>query len=175
MSVAVYKNLASFNELSERDAESGLLDCCGSSAWASAMTEARPFRMLEDLFQTAEKKWFALPPADWLEAFAAHPKIGSKKAAASQKERAADWSSKEQSAISDADADTKTELAECNHLYEQKFGFIFIVCATGKTADEMLAICKARIGNSIETELKLAAVEQHKITEIRLGKLLETE
>lgn len=129
--------------------------------------------MLDDLFETGERIWFALSTADHLEAFAAHPKIGSKKPAASQKRQAASWSAGEQSGVSGAGKDVKQQLAEANRLYENKFGFIFIVCATDKSADEMLAICRARIGNSAETELKLAAVEQWKITEIRLNKLLE--
>jgi OHCU decarboxylase len=137
------------------------------------MAKARPFRLVEDLLQCAEKKWFALPPADWLEAYAAHPKIGAGKGAPSQKRQSAKWSKGEQAGVTTADANTKAKLAELNGLYEQKFGFIFIVCATGKTAEEMLAICKARLGNSVETELRLAAVEQQKITEIRLTKLLE--
>lgn len=137
------------------------------------MADSRPFEMLEDLFETAEQTWFALSTADHLDAFAAHPKIGSTKPAASQKKQAADWSASEQSGVSDAGDDVKQQLVDANRLYEEKFGFIFIVCATGKSADEMLAICRARTGNSAETELKLAAVEQWKITEIRLNKLLE--
>lgn len=175
VSVQVYKNLASINDLTSADAQAAFLDCCGSHTWADAMTNARPFRMLEDLYETAEKKWFALTPADWLEAFAAHPKIGSREKAPSQKERAGNWSAGEQAGVADAALTTRDELAEYNRLYQDKFGFIFIVCATGKTADEMLAICKARLGNSMETELRLAAIEQHKITEIRLNKLLEKD
>lgn len=129
--------------------------------------------MLETLFEQAETIWTALSPADWLEAFAAHPKIGSNKPAPTQNKRAADWSSGEQSGVETAEADVRTQLAELNRLYEERFGFIFIVCATGKSADEMLAIARARIGNSVETELDLAAVEQQKIIEIRLRKLLE--
>lgn len=173
MSIQVYKHLGELNDLSQTDAEKAFLDCCGSAAWAEAMAASRPFKMLDDLFEAAEKKWFAMPPADWLEAFAAHPKIGSKKAAASQNKRAAKWSESEQASMTDADEGVRDELAECNRLYEKRFGFIFIVCATGKGPEEMLAICKARLGNSIETELKLAAIEQCKITEIRLNKLLE--
>lgn len=137
------------------------------------MADSRPFEMLENLFETAEQTWFALSTADHLEAFAAHPKIGSTKPAASQKKQAADWSAGEQSGVSDAGDDVKQQLADANRLYEEKFGFIFIVCATGKSADEMLAVCRARTRNSVETELKLAAIEQWKITEIRLNKLLE--
>lgn len=129
--------------------------------------------MLENLFETAETLWFALSPAEWLEAFAAHPKIGSSSPAPTQKMRAAYWSSAEQSGVESAEANVRKQLAELNRLYEDKFGFIFIVCATGKSADEMLAIARARFDNSVETELRIAALEQQKITEIRLNKLLE--
>ncbi len=173
MSFKIYENLALLNGLSPQEARAAFLDCCGSTAWADEMVNSRPFPMLDDLFETAEKSWFALGPADWLEAYAAHPKIGSKKPAASQGTQAAAWSAGEQAGTRQAADKTKRELEELNHLYETKFGFIFIVCASGKTAEEMLAICRARLKNSLETELKLAAIEQQKITEIRLGKLLE--
>jgi OHCU decarboxylase len=137
------------------------------------MAAARPYDMIEDLYTTAEQTWFDLSTGDHLEAFAAHPKIGSSKPADTQKEQAADWSKGEQSGVGAAADGVKRELAEANRLYEEKFGFIFIVSATGKSADEMLAICRARTRNSLETELKLAAIEQWKITEIRLNKLLE--
>lgn len=137
------------------------------------MAESRPFPMLENLYAAAENIWFSLAPADHLEAFAAHPQIGSKKPAPSQKKRGADWSAGEQSGVSDADDSVREQLADANRLYKNKFGFIFIVYASGKTADEMLAICRARLGNSVETELKIAAQEQHEITETRLNKLLE--
>ena len=173
MSYPVYKNLTWLDKLSEDEAEVVFLDCCGSHAWARAMIAARPFRLLEDLFTAAETIWFSLTPADWLEAFAAHPQIGAKKAAPVQKKRAADWSSGEQAGMAAAESDVREQLAEINRLYREKFGFIFIVCATGKSADEMLAIARARLGNSIQTEMQLAAEEQSKITEIRLTKLLE--
>ena len=173
MTFHIYKNLAEINSLPQAEAEELFLACCGSREWARAMAAMRPFRLVGDLFQWAGKKWFALPPSDWLEAFAAHPKIGSTKAAQAQNQRAAQWSKGEQSGVAAADAKVKEELADLNRLYEEKFGFIFIICATGKTAEEMLAICKARLRNSIETELRLAATEQQKITEIRLTKLLE--
>jgi 2-oxo-4-hydroxy-4-carboxy-5-ureidoimidazoline decarboxylase len=171
--VQVYQTLAWLNDLPGDEAESLFLDCCGSTEWARKMTKARPFPLLENLFQKAENTWFALSPSDQLEAFASHPKIGSKKAAKKQKAQSAKWSEGEQSEVESADKAVLNELAEANRLYQDKFGFIFIVCATGKTASEMLAICRARLGNSVDTELRLAAVEQSKITEIRLTKLLE--
>lgn len=173
MSYRVYKSLAWLNELADDEAEKVFLDCCGSTAWAEAMASSRPFRMLGDLYERAEGVWFSLPIADHLEAFASHPKIGSDRAADKQAEQSADWSRGEQSKVDAADADIRNQLADANSLYEEKFGFIFIVCASGKTAEEMLAICRARLGNSVETELQIAAVEQAKITELRLNKLLE--
>jgi OHCU decarboxylase len=126
--------------------------------------------MLDDLYSRAEASWFSLPPADWLEAFAAHPKIGS---SVSGESRAGKWSAGEQSTAAKVSNDTKTKLAEANRLYEEKFGFIFIVCATGRTAEDMLADCGARLRNSVADEIKIAAREQHYITVLRLNKLLE--
>ncbi|MFN2501622.1 MAG: 2-oxo-4-hydroxy-4-carboxy-5-ureidoimidazoline decarboxylase [Pyrinomonadaceae bacterium] len=172
-SYQIYKNLAWLNELSSRDAESVFLDCCGSSYWARRMAEQRPFPLLAALFDAAERTWFALSPADWLEAFAAHPQIGTNKKPPSQGSISAGWSQVEQSGMDATDGSIHEQMAEANRLYHEKFGFIFIVCATGKSADEMLAICRARYRNSTETELRLAAEEQRKITAIRLTKLLE--
>lgn len=169
----IYKNLAEINELPPEDALKVFLDCCGSARWAEAMTDARPFPALERLFGTAEETWFSLSTVDHLEAFAAHPKIGDLRPAVRQGENSAAWSSTEQSGIGEAGANTIAELAETNRLYHDKFGFIFIVCATGKSGEEMLAIARARIRNSTETELEIAAEEQNKITRIRLEKLLE--
>ncbi len=169
----IYKNLERLNKLPKEKAESTLRDCCGSTEWARRMAQARPFKMVENLYQSAENIWFSLSSIDHLEAFAAHPQIGSKKAALKQQTKSAAWSSGEQSGMVTAVDNIKSELAEANRLYLEKFGFIFIVCATGKSADEMLAICKARLGNSAATELQIAAEEQRKITEIRLNKLLE--
>ena len=169
----IYKNLDELNKLSAESAGSVFRDCCGSTEWARQMASERPFLTVEDLYNAAEKKWMSLSPADWLEAFAAHPKIGSSKPAASQNTGSAEWSRDEQSGVNTAADDVLSELENVNRLYLERFGFIFIVSATGKTADEMLAICKARLNNSIETELDLAAIEQSKITAIRLNKLLE--
>jgi OHCU decarboxylase len=169
----IYKNLADLNELPRDEAVKAMLDCCGSQKWAESMADKRAFRSLEHLFHEAEEIWFSLSTVDHLEAFAAHPKIGDSKPAATQGANAAQWSGAEQAGASDALDETRAALAEVNRLYQEKFGFIFIVCATGKSAEEMLAIAKARIGNSVETELKIAAEEQNKITRIRLEKLLE--
>lgn len=169
----IYKNLSWLNELTADEAESIFRDCCGSSEWARRMSAARPFAMLENLFKSADDIWFSLSSVDHLEAFASHPKIGSKKAAPKQQRKSAEWSSSEQSGMDAATENVRNGLAEANRLYLKKFGFIFIICATGKSADEMLAICKARLRNSVATELQIAAEEQRKITEIRLNKLFE--
>jgi OHCU decarboxylase len=121
----------------------------------------------------ADRIWRSLGSADWLEAFQAHPRIGEKKAAAAQSEEARKWSAQEQSGIRDAAADTMAALAEGNRDYEQRFGFIFIVCATGKSSEEMLAILQRRLQNDAETEIAVAAEEQRKITRLRLEKLLQ--
>lgn len=136
------------------------------------MTEARPFASLEDLLDKADSVWRSLSEKDWLEAFRAHPKIGEQKAAAAQPEQARNWSSQEQSGIESAAIEISAALATGNQEYEKRFGFIFIVCATGKTSEEMLAILNRRLQNEPGTELPVAAAEQRKITRLRLEKLL---
>ena len=136
------------------------------------MTEGRPFETLEDVLTEADRAWWSLNEADWLEAFRAHPKIGEKKAAATQSAEAQKWSAQEQSSVAQASAETIFELAERNREYEDRFGFIFIVCASGKSSEEMLAIINDRIRNDTKTELRTAAAEQSKITRLRLEKLL---
>jgi len=137
------------------------------------MSTSRPFANLEELCERATDQWWSVESADWLEAFRSHPKIGGKKAAADVSNQSQSWSSQEQSGVASAAASTLGELAQLNREYEEKFGYIFIVCATGKSSEEMLAILKSRIGNSPNDELRVAAAEQAKITEIRLRKLIE--
>jgi len=160
------------NSLLPAQAEAELLKCCGCRNWARAMTEARPFASLEDLLDKADSLWRSLTEEDWLEAFRAHPKIGEQKAATAQSEQARSWSTQEQSGTVSAGAETKAALATGNQEYEKRFGFIFIVCATGKTSEEMLAILNRRLQNEPGTELSVAAAEQRKITRLRLEKLL---
>ncbi|HKP68341.1 MAG TPA: 2-oxo-4-hydroxy-4-carboxy-5-ureidoimidazoline decarboxylase [Pyrinomonadaceae bacterium] len=164
------------NSASTSDAESMFEDCCGSSTWASMMTMVRPFASEDEVIKIAAAVWNGedLQTDDWLEAFAAHPKIGETKAAPDQQARSAAWSSGEQAGVNSADESLKAELAEANRAYYEKFGFIFIVCATGKSADEMLKLCRGRLDNDRDTEIKNAAVEQEKITELRLKKLLSS-
>jgi len=161
------------NESSANDAGAEYLKCCGSRRFASAMTAARPFANVDELLTKADSIWWSLSSEDWLEAFRAHPKIGEKKAAAAQSEEALQWSAQEQSGVNDAAATTMAALAAGNRDYEQRFGFIFIVCATGKSSEEMLAILQARLQNDAETEIAVAAEEQRKIMRLRLEKLLQ--
>lgn len=169
------EKLKELNNVSHEIANSAFLSCCGSRRWAKKMTEARPFADVSALFDQAEEIWQNLDAQDWLEAFAAHPKIGAKKAVSHQTAQSAEWSKSEQSATENAADAVRKELDEANSLYLNKFGFIFIVCATGKSALEMLEICRARLGNKAEKEILIAAEEQRQITGIRLKKLLEAE
>ena len=120
----------------------------------------------------ADRIWWSLDSEDWLEAFHSHPKIGEKKAAAPTAAEAQQWSEDEQSGIRNSVQLTLDELADLNRAYEEKFGYIFIVCASGKSSEEMLAILHDRLKNNAVEELRIAAAEQAKITELRLRKLL---
>jgi OHCU decarboxylase len=165
--------LEELNELAAQDAEREFLKCCGSLAWAQAMAAGRPFATESELFAKADDASAALVDEDWLEAFRAHPKIGGKKAVTVQSQQEQSWSSQEQSAMQSASADTVAQLAAGNHEYEAKFGFIFIVCASGQSSEEMLEILNQRLDNDSQTELFEAAQEQRKITRLRLEKLLK--
>jgi len=166
--------LEKLNQAAREKAESRFLDCCGSRAWARKMADARPFENAAALLEKAEQIWQSLEAKDWLEAFAAHPKIGAR-AEPRQSAQFARWSHAEQSGTSAAGESVFSDLDEANRLYEEKFGYIFIVCATGKNAEEMLALCRRRLSNDADSEIRIAADEQRKITEIRLKKLLEIE
>ena len=136
------------------------------------MSNDRPYETLQLLITHADRVWWSLTPDDWLEAFRSHPKIGEKKAGDKVSAQSQQWSGQEQAAVSTASQGTVDSLAQLNRAYEQKFGFIFIICATGKTSEEMLAALKERLQHDSDTELRLAAAEQAKITELRLKKLL---
>jgi OHCU decarboxylase len=167
--------LDELNHAAQETAKARFLDCCGSQNWAQMMTGARPFADFAALIKQAEQIWLNLESQDWLEAFASHPKIGARKAALKQQAQSAEWSHGEQSGTNGAAESVMDALAEANRLYEEKFGYIFIVCATGKSAEEMLKLCHYRLDNDENAELRIAADEQRKITEIRLKKLLEIE
>ncbi len=164
--------LAELNVLPRYRAEDEIFKCCGSTAWARGMARRRPFASFERLLQTAGEIWWRLDPADWMEAFRAHPQIGHRQPAAHASAQAQAWSAQEQSGMSRAGVAVTMELEEANQEYLAKFGYIFIVCATGKSAEEMLAILRSRLPNSPDQEIRVAAKEQDKITRLRLEKLL---
>jgi OHCU decarboxylase len=160
------------NSLPPNAAEAELLKCCGSKQWAERMVAARPFGSLPQLIEQSDRIWWSLTPVDWLEAFHSHPKIGEKKAAAAIAREAQEWSEAEQAGVCEATAETTAALAELNETYEKKFGYIFIVCAMGKSSEEMLAILRERLPHNQDEELRIAAAEQAKITDLRLRKLV---
>ena len=131
-----------------------------------------PFANANQLMTIADRVWWSLEPDDWLEAFASHPKIGEKKAAGATAAESEAWATQEQSGARDAAEETVRSLAQLNRQYEDKFGYIFIVCATGKSSEEMLTILRERLPNDAENELRIAAREQARITKLRLGKVI---
>ena len=149
-----------------------LRTCCGSTTWANALAAKQPFASLGALIAASDTAWNSTTESDWLEAFQSHPRIGESHAKREQSAAAKVWSSSEQAKLSDAHAATRAELKSINDSYEKKFGFIYIVCATGKSIDEMLVIAKARMIHDRDTELRCAAEEQRKITNLRLEKLV---
>lgn len=169
----LHQGLARLNSLPPDEAEAELLKCCSSVHWARQMVRQRPFSDIGELFRKANNVWWSLGSADWLEAFRSHPKIGEKKAAASGAETSR-WSEEEQSGTRDAAQETMAALATANREFEDRFGYIFIVCATGKSSEEMLGLLRGRLNNDPETELRVAAEEQLKITQLRLEKLLDS-
>jgi OHCU decarboxylase len=160
------------DELPRQQAFQQLLTCCGSKRWADAMVEKRPFGDAASVESIADSIWWALGREDWLEAFAAHPRIGSKKDVASKEGVAKAWAEGEQAGARSATDAVKDALAAANAEYEARFGHIYIVCATGKSAEEMLALCRARLAHGHDEELRVAAGQQMQITILRLRKLL---
>ncbi len=164
--------LEQLNQLPTAEAITAFMQCCVAERWVQGMVAARPFSSVEHLYDAADKIWQELEEADYLQAFEGHPKIGDvtslKQKYASTKQLAVG----EQSSVNQATDDVIQALALGNAEYEQRYGFIFIVCATGKSAAEMLALLKARLFNERTLELQNAADEQAKITHIRIEKLL---
>jgi allantoicase len=165
-------DLARLNSLPADEAAKELLQCCGSKRWATLMVNDRPFQTLDTLIASAHRIWWSLDRDDWLEAFRSHPKIGEKKTAETVSAQSQAWSGQEQAGINTASTETTGALATLNRAYEQRFGYIFIICATGKTSGEMLAVLRERLEHDLAEELPIAAAEQSKITELRLKKLL---
>jgi len=167
--------LDELNRLPAVQAEAEFLKCCGATRWAKAMTDARPFTRVESLLTKSDEVWQVLGEHDWLEAFRAHPKIGERKATGAQSQQASSWSAQEQAQAQEAADETKIAIAEGNTIYERRFGFIFIICASGKSADEILSSLNQRLQNDTGTELQIAAGEQQKIMRLRLEKLLRAD
>lgn len=162
-----------WNSLSPQEAEAALLSCCGSRAWAQKVAARRPCKNLQELRQAADTIWWELSQEDWREAFRSHPKIGGEKAEQATTAEAERWSAEEQEGRNDSPPETLAALAEGNRAYQERFGYIFIVCATGKTPEEMLALLRQRLQNDSDTEIRIAAEEQLRITNLRLEKLLQ--
>jgi len=154
------------------EAEAELLACCGSRRWAREMAARRPFGGVGALLAAADEVWWSLAPDDWHEAFRAHPRIGERKAAPAQTARAAGWSAQEQSAASSAAAEVAEALAEGNRAYEERFGRVFLICATGLSGADVLGALHARLDNDEETEAGVVAAELRTIALLRLRRVL---
>jgi OHCU decarboxylase len=164
--------LARWNALPDMEAAEEIVPCCGSQRWAHEMVRLRPFGSVAQLVEASDRVWRGLGAEDWDEAFRSHPRIGERKAPAAATKRSAAWSRQEQDGVHVQDATVLAELARRNMEYEARFGRVFLVCATGKTAAEMLAILTRRLGNDAESELREAAEQQRQITQLRLRKWL---
>jgi len=164
--------LHELNNLPIEKLKQALFNCCGSNTWVNNMLQFFPADDMVELLIDAEDQWYQCPESDWLEAFSHHPPIGDIKSLSKKFADTAQWASSEQSKVNQASIEIINTLAEGNHTYLQKFGFIFIVCATGKTASEMLTLLESRLPNDRQDELKIAMDEQNKITQLRIQKLL---
>lgn len=165
--------LRRLNALSRRQAEAELRKVCGSSKWVASMVDFLPYSSIDALFAASDRVSSSLGETDWLEAFLHHPRIGENAAKAAEARHARGWSEREQSGMDRASQEARAALAELNREYEAKFGFIFLICATGKSAEEMLAQARARLANARDVELGIAVGEQRKITTLRLEKLVQ--
>ncbi|MBN8597158.1 MAG: 2-oxo-4-hydroxy-4-carboxy-5-ureidoimidazoline decarboxylase [Planctomycetes bacterium] len=166
-------SLTRLNEMSESEARQKLLAVCGSERWVNRMIARRPFASVDAVYSAADEEWFGLEKQDWLEAFSHHPRIGERNLAQPKFAATASQSSREQSGMAGASEDVRKEFAVGNAEYEKRFGHVFLICATGKTGEEMLGSLRERLKNDGATELRNAAEEQSKIVRIRLGKLVE--
>lgn len=156
--------VARLNALDEAAARDALGRCCACETWIDAMLARRPFEDTADLFATADAAWRALAPREWRQAFAAHPRIGD--------QRASDWSAEEQAGVRGASTAVADQLRALNARYEERFGHVFLICATGRPAGELLAELERRIANDPDREMREAADEQRKITRLRLQRLV---
>lgn len=169
------RTLPWLNGLSATEREAELQRVCGSTAWAREMSARAPFASQLALHAAADDVWWSLTGNDWKEAFTHHPRIGSKDALKEKFARTATWAAGEQARVSDAQDAVIDALLTGNAEHESRFGYIFIVCATGKSAEEMLAILRTRLANDEATELRASACEENRITHVRLNKLLTPE
>ncbi|GIW22704.1 MAG: OHCU decarboxylase [Candidatus Sericytochromatia bacterium] len=166
-------SIEKLNNLDDEKRLNELLKCCGSRKWAITLNNKFPFNSIDDLIKESDNIWFSLNKEDWLEAFSHHPKIGDIENLSKKFPNTASLSKNEQAGVNNADKKTLEELAIANKYYENKFGYIFIVCASGKTATEMLDILNNRKNNNPDDEIKIACKEQSKITKIRLLNLIK--
>ena len=166
-------NLLNLNQQSEKDAKLLFMQCCTSVQWVNKMTHARPFADMSSLKKTANDSWKDLQETDFLQAFDGHPKIGDVNTLREKYSNTKILASGEQGLVSEATEQVISSLSSGNKEYFDKFGFIFIVCATGKSAVEMLSLLQQRLPNGRDIELINASEEQRKIFQIRLDKLLE--
>lgn len=164
--------LQKLNEIKTEDRKVLFSKCCGSEKWIEQMVSAGPFTSKEEMTEHSQTIWYSLDDKDWLEAFKHHPKIGDMESLKRKFSATQDLAENEQSSVKEASREVLIELSKYNEHYEKKFGYIFIVCATGKSAEEMLSIIKERINNDPKIEIRIAMEEQNKITKLRLEKLL---
>jgi OHCU decarboxylase len=162
--------LAEWNRLPSTDALAPVLACCGSRTFAEAVVRARPYPDAESLLAQSDEIWWALGESDWSEAFACHPRIGE--SASNTSHQFSAWSNQEQSRARDAAQTVLDSIATGNREYEARHGFIYIVCANGKSSEELLAILDRRLHNTTEAELLEAAEQQRQITHLRIRKWL---
>jgi 2-oxo-4-hydroxy-4-carboxy-5-ureidoimidazoline decarboxylase len=166
--------LASWNVMTLDEAAEEILPCCGSKAWALEMSARRPISDENALMAASDAVWRRLTESDWLEAFRSHPRIGESSTSEASAVRSAGWSREEQGGVNTAGKELKQALAEGNRVYEQRFGRIFIVCATGKSCEEMLEILRRRLDNDEQIELQETAEQQRQIAQLRLRKWLHS-
>jgi 2-oxo-4-hydroxy-4-carboxy-5-ureidoimidazoline decarboxylase len=164
--------LQELNQLDASSLQAEFFKCCGCTAWSKKLVQLMPFSSIQSLLTQSDEVWQTCNKQDALEAFSHHPKIGDLKSLEKKFASTKQWASGEQAGVDEASQQVLKQLADGNKQYEEKFGYIFIVCATGKSAIEMLEILNQRIPNSYDEELKIAMNEQNKITHIRLKKLL---
>lgn len=166
--------LTRWNALDAESAAREVVPCCGSSAWAAQLVAKRPITNEAALIEASSTIWLSLPEQAWQQAFDSHPRIGQKHAQSQATEKSLRWSAQEQRAAVSEDTAAKQALEQANRRYEQRFGRIFIVCATGKSTPQILSILEARMQNDQQTELCEAAEQQRQITELRLRRWLES-